>query len=238
MDGQRKERKKGIKRGPYRRKNKNPEGTEFLDARGSEVAVTDEPVPSPADGQPDGEWTQGSQPPAATPATTAAAMHAVAQFAPDGYYSLFYPQGPYMPPHTHEGQPSQEGTPPHPNGPHIMPYYVHPGSFPPYPYGHPGAIYPPPLQQPPTAQPPQTLNPGDVVKKSEEPVNGSAANGAANGDAPVVQKKRRGGGKTSEPKTKKAKTARNKAAAATAKEDEAPVGEGEEGDGESAPDGP
>ncbi|KAK7047300.1 hypothetical protein VNI00_006531 [Paramarasmius palmivorus] len=120
IDGQRKERKKGVKRGPYKRKNKDS-GFDYVSGEGP-------------------EWT--GQPPST--ATTAAAIHAVAQFAPpEGFYPIYYPPpGPYPPP---DGQPGAEGTNGHP--PPLMPLYI--GGFPPY-YAPPGAVFvPPPGTHPP-----------------------------------------------------------------------------------------
>ena len=149
----------------------------------------------------------GSQPPSAT--TTAAAIHAVAQYAPEGYYPIYYPPGQYLPP-PHEGP---DGSPPHPNGQHIMPYYIHPGAYPPFPHYPP--MYPPqggppppgaPHAPPPSVQPeqPQTINPADAARKADDP-------------PPIVEKnivetngtgkKRSRSGKNGEPKTKKSKVA-------------------------------
>ncbi|TFK73420.1 hypothetical protein BDN72DRAFT_834832 [Pluteus cervinus] len=228
IDGQRKERKKGIKRGPYRRKVKVPDGAD----------------------RSEGEWTQGA-PPIATPATTAAAIHAVAQFTTPEGYALYYPPGPYMP-HPHDGQ---EGSPSHPNGHPLMPLFVHPGGFPPYPYAPPGMFPSPPhpaqAAQPPaaTAQPAQTISPVDASKKPDE-TNGTT-NGTTPAATPVVEaittttKKRSRASKGGESKSKRSKNAKGKE-----KEDEASKkggapatngatvnGDHEEGDGVESTDG-
>ncbi|KAL0579250.1 hypothetical protein V5O48_002754 [Marasmius crinis-equi] len=166
IDGQRKERKKGMKRGPYKRKNKGVEGFDF-----------------PPEGA---EWT-GSPPSAAT---TAAAMHAVAQFAPpEGFYPIYYP-----PPGTYplpDGQPADGA--PNGHGPPMMPVYI--SGFPPYPYGPPGAVFvPPPGTHPPppptvaatapTATATATADVGsvpDAERKTDETTDGSVTNGDAMG---------------------------------------------------------
>ncbi|KAF8888617.1 hypothetical protein BD779DRAFT_1523977 [Infundibulicybe gibba] len=150
-DGQRKERKKGIKRGPYKRKNKGSSA----DGNNGQYGA-----------QPEGEWAPGTQAPASA-ATTTAAIHAVAhQFAgPEGYYPVYYPSAPYMP-HPPEGQ---EGAPPPPaNGqPPLMPYFIPAGAYPP-PFPHylpPGSAYPPPLQ-PPQAPPPPHSQAQETAKEA------------------------------------------------------------------------
>ncbi|RXW19250.1 hypothetical protein EST38_g6592 [Candolleomyces aberdarensis] len=182
VDGQRKERKKGIKRGPYKRKNKS----------GGEA----------------GEWSAGAQPPPPSASTAAAAIHAVtAQLSPEGYYpTLFYPP-PYLT-HPPDGQPGPDGAPPHVSGQPMMQYYIHPGGYP--PYGHYPAIYPPPHPPPPPGAPPptgapapapeqpQTVNPADTSKKDDV--------GDANGTEPVTNgKKRSRSSKNGEPKGKRNK---------------------------------
>ncbi|KAF8802278.1 hypothetical protein BYT27DRAFT_7226574 [Phlegmacium glaucopus] len=208
VDGQRKERKKGIKRGPYKRKNKDGDSANYS-----------------------GEWPPGSQPPSAS--TTAAAIHAVSQYAPEGYYPAYYPPpGTFM--HPHEGQSGPDGSP-HPNGqPHMMPYYI-PGGYP--PFGHYPPMYPPqgvasssgaPLQAPPptTQQPaqgqveqPQTINPADAARKPDDP---SSVTGEKNGTgAAGAVSKKRSKTKNGESKAKKAKTAAA-ARPESAKEEEIP----------------
>ncbi|KAH6918101.1 hypothetical protein BKA70DRAFT_1416118 [Coprinopsis sp. MPI-PUGE-AT-0042] len=192
IDGQRKERKKGIKRGPYKRKNKSSsEGSPTFSGAQPATPVTTTSAPPP--------------PPQA-------AVHPVPQFAsaPEGYYPIMYP--PYMP-HP-DGQPGAEGAPPPPNGQHpMMPYYIHPGvgGYPPYPYPF-YPMMPPPGSAPPGSAPPAngatsasaglTVDPNDTSKKAD----GLEATGAegANG------KKRPRASKGSEPpRSKKPKTMRN-----------------------------
>ena len=209
VDGQRKERKKGIKRGPYKRKNKDGDSAnysgkvlEFVYERHVTNDVS-------------GDWPPGSQPPSAS--TTAAAIHAASQYAPEGYYPVYYPpHGTFM--HPHEGQAGSDASAPHANGqPPIMPYYIHPGGYPPFPHYPP--MYPPqgvtsssgtPLQPPPPTQgqadQPQTINPADAARKPDDPPpptveqNGAGAVAAAN-------KKRSKTTKNGEPKAKKVKVA-------------------------------
>ena len=93
----------------------------------------------------------------------------------------------------------------------MMPYYIHPGGYPPFPHYPP--IYPPtsssstPLQPPPAqgqVEQPQTINPADAARKPDDPSlptveqNGSAA-------AAAVNKKRSKTTKNGEPKAKKVK---------------------------------
>lgn len=195
VDGQRKERKKGVKRGPYKRKNKG-------DSDGSS------PYP--------GEWPAGSHPP--TAATTAAALHAVTSYAhpPEGYYPVFYPPGgAFMPQPPHDGQPNPDGSPPHAAQPPMMPYYLHPAAYPPfhpyppmYPPPPPGAqqhpIHQQPAPPPEQQQPPQTINPTEAGKKPDDlPNNGVTSGGEG---APTQTRKRPRASKTGEPRAKKSKT--------------------------------
>ncbi|KAG7094956.1 hypothetical protein E1B28_005757 [Marasmius oreades] len=193
VDGQRKERKKGVKRGPYKRKNKGVDGFDF-----------------PPEGT---EWTV--PPPSA--ATTAAAMHAVAQFAPpEGFYPIYYPPpGTYPPP---DGQTTAEGTPSaHP--PPMMPLYI--SGFPPYPYAPPGAVFiPPPGTNPPpppnaaattsATAAPTTVEAGSVPeaeKKMDDVPGGPVVNGdnvdPASTTANGSTKKRKQSNKSVDGKAKK-----------------------------------
>lgn len=155
-----------------------------------------------------GDWSPGSQPPSA--ATAAATIHAASQYPPpEGYYPVYYPPPPpgtFMPPH--DGQSGPDGSPPHANGqPPMMPYYIHPGGYPPFPHYPPiypptssGALQPPPAQ----AEQPQTINPADAARKPDEP---SLATVDQNGTAATatVNKKRSKTTKNGEPKAKKVK---------------------------------
>jgi hypothetical protein len=108
-------------------------------------------------------------------------------------------------PHPHEGQPSPEGSPPHNNGqPPIMPYYIHPGGYAPFPPPYPiyppqGALPPPPMPQSQSQQPSDSA---DAAKKVTT-VHSSEVNGAA-GAVEVAKRPR--SSKSGEPKAKKAKT--------------------------------
>jgi neural Wiskott-Aldrich syndrome protein len=107
-----------------------------------------------------------------------------------------------------EGQPGQEGSPPHNNGqPPMMPYYIHPGGYaafpPPYPlYPPQGALPPTPVSQA-QSQPAQTSDSADAAKKAATTVNGSEVNGAT---VPVEAPKKPRTSKSGESKAKKAKT--------------------------------
>ncbi|KAF9443112.1 hypothetical protein P691DRAFT_844052 [Macrolepiota fuliginosa MF-IS2] len=145
VDGQRKERKKGIKRGPYKRKNKNS------DTQGSYPP----------------EWPAAGQPP--PPTVPPAAIPVPHQFPPEGFYPVYYgpPDGQQTNP---DGSPAQPPPPPPPL-PHHPPPHVgvngQPAMLPPYfyaaypPFSHyppmfppPGLPPPPPGTQPPPQQPP------------------------------------------------------------------------------------
>lgn len=116
--------------------------------------------------------------------------------------------------HPHEGQSGPDGSPPHANGqPPMMPYYIHPGGYPPFPHYPP--IYPPqgvaassgtPLQppQPAQAEQPQTINPADAARKPDDP---SPPIVAHNGTGATATKKRSKSTRNGEPKTKKVKVA-------------------------------
>ena len=116
-----------------------------------------------------------------------------------------------MPPH--DGQSGPDGSPPHANGqPPMMPYYIHPGGYPPFPHYPP--IYPPtsssstPLQPPPAqgqAEQPQTINPADAARKPDDsPLPSVEQNGTA------AVKKRPRATRNGDHKTKKVKVAAEK----------------------------
>ncbi|KAJ4490261.1 hypothetical protein J3R30DRAFT_3420331 [Lentinula aciculospora] len=148
IDGQRKERKKGIKRGPYKRKNKSSEDN-FEYAQPS------------CEG---GEWLQGSPSPPNT-ATTSTAIHPVAQFppVPEGLYPIYLPPG-YPSP---DSQPNGDGSAA--PGPTLVPFYI--GGFAPYGYP-PGAVFqlPPPGTHPPPppASQPTTVEAGSVSAAAKD----------------------------------------------------------------------
>ncbi|KAK0220092.1 hypothetical protein IW262DRAFT_1382501 [Armillaria fumosa] len=187
IDGQRKERKKGVKRGPYKRKNK-----------GMDPTFSDGEFPQPAPPE-NGEWqaagSNGSPP--ANASTTAAAIHAVAQFAapPEagaGYYPLYYPPGHFVTqmPEGQEGQPQ------------VVQYFM--GGYPP-PYGYappPGAAFVP--------APPMPGQPAEVPNGSEKPAEPAATNSgvviAASDGADPLSRKRGRTSNGSPGKSKKTKT--------------------------------
>lgn len=187
IDGQRKERKKGVKRGPYKRKNKGMDPT-FSDGEFPQSAPPE-----------NGEWqaagSNGSPP--ANASTTAAAIHAVAQFAapPEagaGYYPLYYPPGHFVTqmPEGQEGQPQ------------VVQYFM--GGYPP-PYGYappPGAAFVP--------APPMPGQPVEVPNGSEKPAEPAATNNgvviaASDGADPLSRKRGRTSNGTPG-KSKKTKT--------------------------------
>ncbi|KAH7907539.1 hypothetical protein BJ138DRAFT_1116609 [Hygrophoropsis aurantiaca] len=192
VDGVRKERQKGIKRGPYKRKSKpasEPSYGGFTSNNG------------------DAEWQQNgsSHSPTAAPAPPPT-MHTLPHFPPppEGYYPYFYPPPGFMPP-GHEGQPGSDGSP-NSNGqpPQMLPYYAvpPPGYFPHYPpNGHP---YPPP----PNGAPAHTIDPGDAHRNSSHSTDTNDPQDIEEIPRPVpsaATKKRARSGKASEPKSKKPK---------------------------------
>ncbi|GLB42197.1 putative GAL4-like Zn(II)2Cys6 (or C6 zinc) binuclear cluster DNA-binding domain [Lyophyllum shimeji] len=159
VDGQRKERKKGIKRGPYKRKNKNPDDTA---AAAAAPPFHTELTPAEASV---GGW-RTSAPPGGTPGAPtppagqaqAPPMQPVSQFVPgEGFYPMFYPPPPgFLPP-----PPPEEGggAPPHPAPPPI--HWMAAGPYPPFPYPgflpgppQPHAAYPYPVPYPYPPPPP------------------------------------------------------------------------------------
>ncbi|KAJ3764073.1 hypothetical protein EV360DRAFT_77787 [Lentinula raphanica] len=141
VDGQRKERKKGIKRGPYKRKNKSSE-----DNSGEYPAQ-----PSPE------EWSQGSPTPPSTATTSTTIPVAPLPPVPEGLYQVYLPPGYALP----DSQPNGDGSTP--AGPTLVPFYI--GGFAPYGFP-PGAVFqlPPPGTHPPPppASQPATVEAGTV----------------------------------------------------------------------------
>lgn len=178
----------------------------------------------------EGDWPSGG-PPAATPATTAAAIQAVTHQFPngEGFYPMYYPPhgpGPYLPPPPppHDGQPGPDGSPPHPNGaPPTVPYFIH-GGYPPFGHYPPFMHGAPPLPHAPLPpaqpQPPQTVDPAATsASKVTETTNGNhAAPSVENGTGKKRTRASKGGG---EPKMKKVKHS-----AKASKEDEGVVEDG------------
>jgi hypothetical protein len=109
----------------------------------------------------------------------------------------------------HEGQHNPDGSA-NSNGqaPPMVPYYIHPGGFPPFSYfPHPGpGAYAP--QGGPPPPPPPTLDPtADTSKKIDEQPTSDGVETAGDVDpaGPVVKKRNKA--KSGESKTKKAKAA-------------------------------
>ncbi|KAI6108625.1 hypothetical protein EDD16DRAFT_71738 [Pisolithus croceorrhizus] len=120
MDGVRKERQKGIKRGPYKRKNK--------------VATADASFGGfPATGGGDSEWqANGASSSNSPPSPAVAPVQTIPHYPPEGFYPYFFPPPGFVPP-GHEGAPAPDGGS---NGtsqpPTMLPYYpiAPPGYFP------------------------------------------------------------------------------------------------------------
>lgn len=129
VDGQRKERKKGIKRGPYKRRNKDQEQQQFTEYTPEAGDWQTQPPPANAQAPPPGSGPPPGQ---------------------EGYYPMCYPvpgllpAPPPMPADTQPGGGDQQGAP------QVMPPYYYP---PPFPYAaHMYGMVPPPPQmmhQPP-----------------------------------------------------------------------------------------
>ncbi|KAF6764160.1 hypothetical protein DFP72DRAFT_840267 [Ephemerocybe angulata] len=188
IDGQRKERKKGIKRGPYKRKNKG--GSDSPGYNAATAAIV-----------------------AAQLGPEAAAPYYQPIFYPPPPYMTHTPEGQPgpdgQPPHVN-GQPMMQYYIPagsYPPYPHYHPMYhpppPHPGAPPPPHPGAPPVVAAPPPPPPPPVAPEQhqTVNPVDTGKKDD--VNGDA-NGV--GDSPVANgKKRSRSSKGGEGKSKRSK---------------------------------
>lgn len=184
MDGVRKERQKGIKRGPYKRKNK--------------VATTDASFGGfPATGGGDSEWqANGASSSNSPPSPAVAPVQTIPHYPPEGFYPYFFPPPGFVPP-GHEGAPAPDGAS---NGtsqpPAMLPYYpiAPPGYFP-----FPPGVYPPPQNG---AQVP-TIDPADATRNASQP----AESEGRMEEPRVTGKKKYKGGKNGEPKLKKAKVA-------------------------------
>lgn len=209
VDGVRKERKKGVKRGPYKRKSKEQDEGSNFDRVYSPPYFFFESLTNRILAL---EWPNGQPPP---PATTSSS----APYTQEGYYHVYYPPGAFIP-HPPDGQPSTEGGPAPPNGQHVIPYFI-PGPYPPFHYPQ---LYPqpPPAPQPPTSAsssslptssptgqhqteaPPSTINPADTSRK---PPAGTATAVVDPALTTTVNtsKKRSRTTKSGEHKTKKAK---------------------------------
>jgi len=205
IDGQRKERKKGIKRGPYKRKNKSGDDAtpQFTGIDGGIISPLGHVLNTQlAENSPEGEWAAGPASSSTTPATTVAAIQAVAHQFSNGeafYHPIYYPPpapGTFLaPPPPLDGA---DGSAAHSAG-QPVPYYI--GAYPP-PFHYPpfmhGAL-PPPQPPPQTAAPAQTtVDPAATSGNGEGAVVGVGENGTVNG-----KKRTRKNG--TEPKSKKAK---------------------------------
>lgn len=192
VDGVRKARKVGVKRGPYKRKSKGsaPDAAPY-----SGFPPTGEgPWVAPSD-QPDGA------PPGATPPIAAQYM------PPEGYWSYPY----YPPPHGYV-PPPPDG---HANGdgaPHGQP--AHPAYYPVHPGYPPVSIYPPP----PGAYGPIPTPSGQAPAPEQTESNQAAASDdSRTAMAERPKKKKRAGGEEGVSKTnKKSKRATNSTSEAPA----------------------
>jgi hypothetical protein len=131
----------------------------------------------------------------------------------------------------HDGQTNPDGAS-NTNGqpPPVIPYYLHPGGFPPFSYfPHPGA-YPPQSGPPP---PPQTLDPSHSVRKPEEQ---TVSNGVLPSDGHAsTEKKKTKTAKSGDVKARKAKSAAQRSQKVSKDENE--NGESNEHDSAEDPNG-
>ncbi|KIM70794.1 hypothetical protein SCLCIDRAFT_1206948, partial [Scleroderma citrinum Foug A] len=185
VDGVRKERQKGIKRGPYKRKNKTTDGEASFEG----FTATNG----------DSEW-QGNGASTSNPTSgqsqTPATVHAIPHYPPpEGYFPYFFPPPPGFMAPGHEGAPAPEGASSGTSQPPAMVQYypMPPPGY--YPYPPPG-VYPPPQNG---SQVP-TIDPTDTSRNSSQRVETPKA-------VPATGKKRSRTGKQAETKTKKAKAA-------------------------------
>lgn len=161
VDGQRKERKKGIKRGPYKRRNRvtDDNNAQFPEGASSEG----------------GEWPPGTAPPPTALQTVAAQFpNGEAFYHPTIYYPPPGPgpflAGPLPPPHSQDGNDGSSSQASGQPSPHIS-YYIH-GAYPP-PFSH----YPPFLHAPPPNQAASAPIPAPTV------IDPAMTNTSGNGDA-------------------------------------------------------
>ncbi|EKM57648.1 uncharacterized protein PHACADRAFT_251386 [Phanerochaete carnosa HHB-10118-sp] len=172
VDGQRKERKKGIKRGPYKRKAKPANG---------------EGIPASPSAAGEGEASAVSAPYAAPP-------------PPEAYYPYYYPHAAFAPP-PHDGPSHGEGStngnthPMHqtyfPLHPAVYPQYTPYAHAPPVPYAAPPAVISPPPADANTKSPraghesgAESVSKGKKkarAKTGESPAKGKTATNEANG---------------------------------------------------------
>lgn len=201
VDGVRKERQKGIKRGPYKRKNKSGGSDTATSPTHNATFETFSSAPPEANG--DAAWhppngaAQGS-------ATSIPAPSSMPTFPPPppppegGYYPppYFYPPPPgFVPPA--DGQAPLEGSP-NSGAPPPMPYYMPPPGY----YGPP--FYGPPGVMPPTMDPAQA----ELQRTSGPPVEHDPEVEEIPPPAPKAKSKKRSRvGKDGQPKAKKTKVA-------------------------------
>jgi hypothetical protein len=160
VDGTRKERQKGIKRGPYKRKGK----TANSNRESSFVAANDESEWPATDGTP--QNTDGGQPPPP--------IQAMPHYPPpEGFYPYFYPPPPGFIPPGHEGQSPPDGATNATNHPPMVPYYplAPPGFFPHYAAAVTPGAFPPPSHGTPVT----TIVPAEGSRNTEadEHTNGT-----------------------------------------------------------------
>ncbi|KAI6148771.1 hypothetical protein BKA82DRAFT_476882 [Pisolithus tinctorius] len=180
VDGVRKERQKGIKRGPYKRKNK--------------AATAETPFGGfPAAGGGDSEWQANGASSSNAPSSAAPApVHTVSPYPPEAFYHCFLPPG-FAPP-GHEGGPAPDGTSNGTSQPSAMvPYFPFP---PPGYFPFPPGVYP----SPPNGTQVPTMDPADASRNASQLAESECRMEATG-------KKRSKGGKNGESKSKRAKAA-------------------------------
>lgn len=206
MDGVRKERQKGIKRGPYKRKSKNSNSAEETSFVGVYFSDPCQPVclfgqtSSAENGEPEWQGTNETPQPTAgnQPSPPIPPMPHYPP-PPEGYYPYFYPPPPGFVPPGHEGQAPEGGANGTSQPPPMISYYpiAPPGFFHHYASVPPGA-YPPPLNGAPVT----TIDPADASKNVGQ---SAGATGQTNGA--TASGKKRSRASKGETKTKRRKAA-------------------------------
>ncbi|KAF5356821.1 hypothetical protein D9756_006824 [Leucocoprinus leucothites] len=209
IDGQRKERKKGIKRGPYKRKNKS-------DGPGAYPRSSILILHPPRASREANLLTFITSPSRPTTAALHSSSHSYSRTSsipPEGFYPVYYgPPGPFLP-HppgagtdapaqqatNPDGSPAQPPPPPIPGHPPPPPVGVNgqpPAMMPPYFYSYPPFSHYPPMpfppphgMVPPPAAPPPTTGGAQQPVPSAAPSTGEAATTApASSGGEVVKK--------------------------------------------------
>lgn len=173
IDGKRKERQKGIKRGPYKRRAKE------ANAADTSTEQVDSPPPAPGTFR----TASASLSQLTIFTTIASTSEAEAQPVlppPEGYPPYMIPPGYYPPP-----PPGDPNAPPPVDGAAHPPYY----HFPPMPYP-PYGYPPPPGSSPPTLIAPQTVAPAATSVQPKEDEQSAALSPQSDAASPEPPRKK------------------------------------------------